>query len=83
MHGKSSLHIFQDTFLAATCFGSLLVGVPKSLAPKNSEEREKGVQSSRMEEIENGAFKIADCTFQFFCSDTTGTTTAAADDVLL
>ena len=80
MHGKSSLHIFQDTFLEATCFGSLLVGVPKSLAPKNSEEREKGVQSSRMEE--NGAFKIADCTFQFFCSDTTGTTTAA-DDVLL
>ena len=82
MHGKSSLHIFQDTFLEATCFGSLLVGVPKSLAPKNSEEREKGVQSSRMEEIENGAFKIADCTFQFFCSDTTGTATAA-DDVLL
>ena len=82
MHGKSSLHIFQDTFLEATCFGSLLVGVPKSLAPKNSEEREKGVQSSRMEEIENGAFKIADCTFQFFCSDTTGTTTHS-DDVLL
>ena len=80
MHGKSSLHIFQDTFLEATCFGSLLVGgVPKSLAPKSC-DCEKGVQSSRMAE-ENGAFKIADCTFQFFCSNTTGTTTA--DDVLL